>query len=52
VFSVLIFHFYQNELRVIHNPLLILSLAYTIIIGFWIIVQGRKAESEQMNFKK
>ncbi len=30
VFS-LIFHFYQNELRFIHNPLLILSLAYTVI---------------------
>ena len=51
VFS-LIFHFYQNELRVIHNPLLILSLAYTIIIGFWIIVQGRKAESDTNEFQK
>ncbi|MBP1683752.1 MAG: major facilitator superfamily 1 [Ignavibacteriaceae bacterium] len=51
VFS-LIFHFYQNELRFIHNPLLILSLAYTVIIGFWIIAQGRKAESDTNEFQK
>jgi MFS family permease len=51
VFS-LIFHFYQNELRFIHNPLLILSLVYTIIIGFWIIVQGRKSESDTNEFQK
>jgi len=51
VFS-LIFHFYQNELRFIHNPLLILSLAYTIIIGFWIIYQGRKAETDTNEFQK
>jgi MFS family permease len=51
VFS-LIFHFYQNELRFIHNPLLVLSLAYTVIIGFWIIVQGRKSESDTNEFQK
>lgn len=51
VFS-LIFHFYQNELRFIHHPLLTLSLAYTVIIGIWIIVQGRKGESDSNEFQK
>ncbi len=51
VFS-LIFHFYQNELRVLHNPLLIMALAYTVIIGFWIISKGKKEESDQNEFQK
>ncbi|KAF0152133.1 MAG: major facilitator superfamily mfs1 [Ignavibacteria bacterium] len=48
----LVFHFYQNELRVIHNPLLIIALAYTVIIGFWIIAQGKREESDQNEFQK
>lgn len=51
VFS-LVFHFYQNELRAIHNPLLIIALAYTVIIGFWIIAKGKKKESDQNEFQK
>ena len=51
VFS-LIFHFYQNELRVIHNPLIIASLAYTVIIGFWIIAKGKKEPSDSNEFQK
>ncbi len=48
----LIFHFYQNELRSIHNPLLILALVYTVIIGAWIIIKGRKEESDKNEFQK
>lgn len=51
IFS-LIFHFYQTELRFIHNPLLILCLVYTGIIGFWIIMQGKKNESDSNEFQK
>jgi len=51
VFS-LIFHFYQIELRIIHNPLLILSLAYTVIIGAWIIYKSRNSESDEREFQK
>ncbi len=51
VFS-LIFHFYQNELRFMHNTLLILSLVYTMVIGAWIIIQGRKKESDKNEFQK
>ncbi|MBK7378136.1 MAG: MFS transporter [Ignavibacteriales bacterium] len=51
VFS-LIFHFYQNELRFMHNPLLVLSLVYTVMIGAWIIIQGKKAESDKNEFQK
>lgn len=48
----LVFHFYQNELRSIHNPLLILALVYTVIIGVWIIIKGRKEESDKNEFQK
>jgi maltose/moltooligosaccharide transporter len=51
IFS-LIFHFYQNELRFIHNPLLILSLAYTMIIGGWIIYKNKNSESDTAEFQK
>jgi len=51
VFS-LVFHFYQNELRTLHNPLLILALAYTILIGLWIIIKGKREESDQNEFQK
>ncbi|HRN25218.1 MAG: MFS transporter [Ignavibacteriaceae bacterium] len=48
----LIFHFYQNELRFMHNTLLILSLVYTMLIGAWIIIKGRKKESDKNEFQK
>jgi len=51
VFS-LIFHFYQVELRAIHNPLLILSLVYTVGIGAWIIIKGKKSASNEIEFQK
>lgn len=51
VFS-LIFHFYQSELLFIHNPLLIISLIYTIIIGIYLILKGRKSESDNVEFQK
>lgn len=51
VFS-LIFHFYQQELRAIHNPLLIASLVYTVVIGGWIIIKGKRNESDQIEFQK
>jgi MFS family permease len=51
IFS-LVFHFYQNELRVIHNPLLIISLAYTVVIGIWTIAKGKKEESDSNEFQK
>lgn len=51
VFS-LIFHFYQSELLFIHNPLLIISLVYTVIIGVYLILKGRKSESDKIEFQK
>ncbi len=51
IFS-LIFHFFQEELRFIHNPILILSLIYTVVIGFWIIAKGKNNESDENEFKK
>lgn len=51
VFS-LIFHFYQSELLFIHNPLLIISLIYTVIIGVYLILKGRKSESDKIEFQK
>ncbi|HQI42463.1 MAG: hypothetical protein B6D44_07365 [Ignavibacteriales bacterium UTCHB2] len=48
----LIFHFYQVELRSIHNPLLILALVYTVIIGIYIILKSRKDKSDNIEFQK
>jgi MFS family permease len=51
IFS-LIFHFYQDELRFVHNPLLILSLLYTVVIGAWIIIKSKNNESDEKEFQK
>ncbi len=51
IFS-LIFHFYQNELRSVHNTLLVLSLVYTVVVGIYIILKSRKNESDNIEFQK
>jgi MFS family permease len=51
VFS-LVFHFYQDELRAIHNPLLILALVYTVIIGIYIIIKSKTDKSDNIEFQK
>ena len=51
IFS-LIFHFYQNELRSVHNTLLVLSLVYTVVVGIHIILKSRKNESDNIEFQK
>ncbi|HQJ47194.1 MAG TPA: MFS transporter, partial [Ignavibacteriaceae bacterium] len=36
----------------IHNPLLILALVYTVIIGIYIILKSRKDKSDNIEFQK
>lgn len=51
VFS-LFFHFFTVELAALHNPVLIAALAYSVIIGILIIIQGIKIQSNRNEFQK
>lgn len=45
-------HFFKEQLQPLHNPLLIGAVVYSILIGFYLIVIGRKKESDALEFKK
>lgn len=51
VFS-LFFHFFTAQMQALHNPVLIGALAYSVIIGIMIIVQGLRNPSNQNEFQK
>ncbi len=51
IFS-LFFHFFPEVLAPWHNPILIASLAYSVIIGIIIIIQGVKEASDRNEFQK
>lgn len=51
VFS-LFFHFFTEQFAVWHNPILITALAYSVIIGILIIIQGLKKQSNRNEFQK
>ena len=45
VFSV--FNHFFEQLTPFHNPILISALAYSVIIGFWLIIKGLKSISDK-----
>ncbi len=51
IFS-LFFHFFTDALAAWHNPVLICALAYSVIIGTVIIIQGIKSKSNRNEFQK
>jgi len=51
IFS-LFFHFFTDTLTAWHNPVLISALAYSVIIGVYIIIQGIKNKSNRNEFQK
>lgn len=51
IFS-LFYHFFTEALEAWHNPVLIAALAYSVIIGVIIIVQGLKEKSNKNEFQK
>jgi len=51
IFS-LFYHFFTESLAAWHNPVLIAALAYSVIIGIVIIVQGLKISSNRNEFQK
>jgi maltose/moltooligosaccharide transporter len=51
-FFSLFFHFFPMALAAWHNPVLISALAYSVIIGIIIIVQGLKKASNRNEFQK
>lgn len=51
IFS-LFFHFFPEGLAAWHNPVLIAALAYSVIIGIIIIIQGVKKSSNRNEFQK
>ncbi|MEI8273902.1 MAG: MFS transporter [Paludibacter sp.] len=51
-FFSLFYHFYPEALGAWHNPVLIASLAYSVIIGIVIIVQGVKNPTNRNEFQK
>src|ERR1035437_8522318 len=51
-FFSLFFHFFPVALAVWHNPVLIAALAYSVIIGIIIIIQGLKKKSNRNEFQK
>lgn len=51
IFS-LFYHFYTNALTNLHNPVLIGSLVYSVVIGVIIIVKGIKVKSNKNEFQK
>ncbi len=51
-FFSLFYHFFPEVLGLWHNPVLIAALAYSVIIGIIIIVQGLKNPSNKNEFQK
>ncbi len=51
VFS-LFFHFFSTELENFHNPVLILALSYSVVIGVIIIIQGKRKQTNKNEFQK
>jgi len=51
IFS-LFFHFYKDALAGWHNPVLIASLSYSVLIGIVIILRGLKSPSNRNEFHK
>ena len=51
IFS-LFFHFFTEALAAWHNPVLITALAYSVIIGIYIIIQGTKNKSNRKRVSK
>jgi len=51
IFS-LFFHFFPDALAGWHNPVLILALLYSVLIGIVIIIQGIKNASNKNEFQK
>jgi MFS family permease len=51
IFS-LFYHFFTDALAAWHNPILIAALAYSVIIGIIIIIQGLKQKSNRNEFQK
>ena len=51
-FFSLFFHFFPVVLAAWHNPVLIAALAYSVIIGIIIIIQGFKKASNKNEFQK
>jgi len=51
IFS-LFFHFYTDALARWHNPVLIAALAYSVVIGIIIIIQGIKNPTNKNEFQK
>ncbi len=51
-FFSLFFHFFPLALAAWHNPVLIAALAYSVIIGIIIIIQGLKKASNRNEFQK
>lgn len=51
IFS-LFYHFFQEELKAFHNPVLIAALGYSVIIGIFNIVSGLRKPSDKKEFQK
>jgi MFS family permease len=51
VFSIF-HHFYHDQLNFIHNPILICALIYSVLIGIFIILKGRREKSNSNEFQK
>ncbi len=51
VFS-LLHHFFADTLSAWHNPILICSIIYSVVIGIYIIIQGTKQSSNKNEFQK
>ena len=51
-FFSLFYHFYPEALGAWHNPVLIAALAYSVIIGIIIIIQGVKNPTNRNEFQK
>ncbi len=51
IFS-LLFHFFTEQLAVWHNPVLIVAISYSVLIGIYNIVTGIKNTSNKNEFQK
>jgi len=48
----LFYHFFTDALAAWHNPVLIASLVYSVLIGIYIILKGFRGKSNQNEFQK
>ena len=48
----LFYHFFTDALAAWHNPVLIASLVYSVLIGIYIILKGFREKSNQNEFQK